>query len=79
MTSPRTCLLLLALLFAAPLSARHKPAPHPAFDLKRPEIVVFVNDVVARQQLNRKQVLAVLRKGEPQPKIIEAMSRPAEK
>ena len=77
----RTCLLILALLLAAPLSARHHKAvpQHPRFDLKRPEIVAFVNDLVARQQLPKKQVLALLRKGEPQPKIIEAMTRPAEK
>jgi membrane-bound lytic murein transglycosylase B len=78
-TSPRTCFAILALLLAAPLSARHKPVQHPKFDLKRPEIVAFVNDVVARQQLKKKQVLALLRKGEPQPQIIEAMTRPAEK
>jgi len=76
----RTCLLILALLIAAPLSARHKAVPqHPTFDIKRPEIVAFVNDLVARDQLSKKQVLALLRKGEPQPKIIEAMNRPAEK
>lgn len=80
MTSARTCLLLLALLLAAPLSARHKAVPpHPAFNLKRPEIAAFVTDVVARQNLKKKQVLALLRKGEPQPKIIEAITRPAEK
>ena len=79
MTHSRTGLLILALLLAAPVSARHKHAQHPQFDLKRPEIVAFVNDVVARQQLPKKQVLALLRKGEPQPKIIEAMTRPAEK
>ncbi|MDB6108138.1 MAG: Lytic murein transglycosylase [Gammaproteobacteria bacterium] len=79
MTSRRTCLALLALLLAAPLSARHKPVQAPKFDLKRPEIVAFVNDMVTREQLKKKQVLALLRKGEPQPKIIEAMTRPAEK
>jgi membrane-bound lytic murein transglycosylase B len=78
-TSRRTCLALLALLLAAPLSARHKPVQAPKFDLKRPEIVAFVNDMVTREQLKKKQVLALLRKGEPQPKIIEAMTRPAEK
>jgi len=73
-------LLVLALVLSAPLSARHKVVQkHPAFDLKRPEIVAFVKDVVARDQLSKKQVLALLRKGEPQPKIIEAMNRPAEK
>ncbi len=76
----RICLLVLALVLSAPLSARHKVVPkHPTFDLKRPEIVAFVNDVVARDQLKKKQVMALLRKGEPQPKIIEAMTRPAEK
>jgi membrane-bound lytic murein transglycosylase B len=77
--SRRTCLLLLSLVLAAPLSARHKSVPHPGFDLKRPEIAAFVADVVARDQLRKKQVLALLRKGEPQPRIIEAMTRPAEK
>jgi membrane-bound lytic murein transglycosylase B len=78
--SARPFLLVLLLVFAAPLSARHKHVQQPPkFDLKRPEIVAFVNDVVARNQLPKKQVLALLRKGEPQPKIIEAMTRPAEK
>jgi membrane-bound lytic murein transglycosylase B len=76
----RTCLLILALALAAPVIARHKAAQaHPAFDLKRPDIVAFVNDVATRDQLPKKSILALLRKGEPQPKIIEAMTRPAEK
>lgn len=80
MTSSRTCLVILGLLLVAPVSARHKPVQHhPSFDLKRPEILAFVNAVVERDQLKKKQVLALLRKGEPQPKIIEAMTRPAEK
>jgi membrane-bound lytic murein transglycosylase B len=79
-TASRIGLLVLALLLAVPAGARHKAAPkHPTFDLKRPEIVAFVKEVVARDQLPKKQVLALLRKGEPQPKIIEAMNRPAEK
>ncbi|MFL6600660.1 MAG: lytic murein transglycosylase B [Steroidobacteraceae bacterium] len=80
MTAVRICLAMLALLLAAPSSARHKAVQqHPKFDLQRPEIVAFVNDVVARNQLKKRQVLALLRKAEPQPKIIEAMTRPAEK
>jgi membrane-bound lytic murein transglycosylase B len=78
--SARTCLGIVGLLLVAPVSARHKPVQHhPSFDLKRPEIVAFVSDVVERDPLKKKQVLALLRKGEPQPKIIEAMTRPAEK
>jgi membrane-bound lytic murein transglycosylase B len=72
--------LVLSALLVAPVSARHhKPAQQAHFDLKRPEIVAFVADVVARNQLKKSQVLALLRKGEPQPKIVEAMTRPAEK
>jgi membrane-bound lytic murein transglycosylase B len=67
------------LLLVAPAGARHKPVQHPKFDLKRPEIVAFVKDVVERDGLKKRQVLALLRKAEPQPKIIEAMTRPAEK
>lgn len=80
-TPSRIGLLVLALLLALPAGARHKAPPPkpPTFNLKRPEIVAFVNEVVTKDQLPRKQVLALLRKGEPQPKIIEAMNRPAEK
>ena len=79
-TASRLGLLVLALVLATPLSARHKAVQkHPTFDMKRPEIVAFVNDVAQRDQLPKKQVLALLRTGEPQPKIIEAMNRPAEK
>ena len=79
MISARTLLLIGSLLLVAPVGARHKAPQHPKFDLKRPEIVAFVKDVVERDGLRKKQVLALLRKAEPQPKIIEAMTRPAEK
>jgi membrane-bound lytic murein transglycosylase B len=88
--SARACLLVFVVLLAGamqapPALARHKAAhpkaaAHPPkFDLHRPEIVAFVNDVAARNGLDKRRVLALLRKGEPQPKIIEAMTRPAEK
>lgn len=60
-------------------SAGNHPAHGPKFDLKRAEIVAFVNDVVARDALNRRKVLRLLAKAEPQPKILEIMTRPAEK
>lgn len=64
---------------AAAASHRHRHPATAGFDLKRPEIVSFVNDVVARDPLKRKAVLALLAKAEPQPKIIDLMTRPAEK
>lgn len=69
--------VVLALITAQPTLAAHHKTPH--FNLKRPEIVSFVNEVVSRDLLRRKAVLALLAKAEPQPKIIELMSRPAEK
>jgi membrane-bound lytic murein transglycosylase B len=51
---------------------------HTRFDLNRADIVAFV-DRVAGKGLARNAVFAVLAKAEPQPKIIEAMNRPAEK
>ena len=80
--------LRLALLLAvlAPLTAQpalaarhHRPHATAGFDLKRPEIVSFVKEVTAKDGLKRKAVLALLAKAEPQPKIIELMTRPAEK
>jgi peptidoglycan lytic transglycosylase B len=68
----------LALSTAQPAFALHHHR-HNGFDLKRPEIVSFVNEVVSRDSLKRKAVLALLAKAEPQPKIIELMTRPAEK
>jgi membrane-bound lytic murein transglycosylase B len=73
--------LVLAAITAQPAAAshHHRHPPTTGFDLKRPEIVNFVTDVVARDPLKRKAVLALLAKAEPQPKIIELMTRPAEK
>ncbi len=70
--------LVLASLMAQPaLAFRHHRTAR--FNLKRPEIVSFVNQVVARDPLKRKAVLALLAKAEPQPKILDLMNRPAEK
>ncbi len=58
------------------------PAPpiieHGHFDLSRPEIQGFLDQLVA-QGLSRAQMTAVLAAAEAQPKIIESMDRPAEK
>ena len=70
-------LLLLAALACAPALAQPATATH--FDLKRPEIVSFVNEVVARDGLTRKEVRSLLKAAQPQPKIIDIMNRPLEK
>ncbi len=83
----RSQLLLCALLLLPPgLQARtahttaHARTAHgPRFDLHRPEIVAFVDAVVQRDSFKRRKVLALLANAEPQPKILEIMSRPAEK
>ena len=68
---------------AAPVAAP-APAPVPVpvatrFDLRRPEIVAFVNAVVRQDGLSRRQVQHLLKQAQPQPKIIEIMNRPIEK
>jgi peptidoglycan lytic transglycosylase B len=71
--------LLFCGLLAAPALAQTAPTPHKGFDLTRPEIASFVDDVVARDSLDRKAVLALLSKAEPRPTIIDRSSKPAER
>lgn len=49
------------------------------FDLDRPEIREFVEATAAAQKVQPLEVYRLLAKAEPQPKIIEAISKPAEK
>lgn len=71
--------LLLCLLVLLPAGAEPALAPAKGFDLTRSDIVGFVDDVTARDSLNRKAVLALLAKAEPQPKVIERITKPAER
>jgi membrane-bound lytic murein transglycosylase B len=50
----------------------------PAFDLSRPEIRSFIQEASA-QGLPARHVMALLSAAEPQPQIVDAMNRPAEK
>jgi len=72
---------LLALLACAPALAQ--PASPPAlatsFDLHRPEIAAFIDEVTQREGLKRKDVQRLLKAARPQPKIIDMMNRPIEK
>ncbi len=70
---------LLAALACTPAGAQPADAAAGGFDLQRPEIVEFVNDVVSRDGLNRKDVRALLKEAQPQPKIIDIMNRPIER
>jgi len=58
------------------------PAPsaanHAHFDLDRADIRSYIDELVAKG-LDREQLTSVLAAAEPQPKIIDAMTRPAEK
>jgi membrane-bound lytic murein transglycosylase B len=72
---------------AAPPLPPSAPAPAPApeliatpFDLHRPEIAQFVNDVVGHEEgWSRKAVVALLSQAQPQSKILDIMSRPLER
>jgi membrane-bound lytic murein transglycosylase B len=71
--------LLAAIAALVPASADTASNKTARFDLSRPEIRKFVAEVAARDELSRKYLLRILAKAEPQPKIIELMTRPAEK
>ena len=55
------------------------PAVAQAFDLERPEVRAFVNDVATRNHLDRDWVAKVVGSAESKTAIIEAMNKPAER
>jgi peptidoglycan lytic transglycosylase B len=73
--------ILLAALVCASAGAQPAPAPAvaPRFDLQRPEIASFIDQVVTQDGLRRRDVRKLLAEAQPQPKIIEAVTRPVEK
>ena len=74
----RQAALALALCASAAVSAE-APAPKAThFDLSRPEISRFLDEISA-QGVDREAAAATLAQAEPQPRIIESMSKPAEK
>jgi membrane-bound lytic murein transglycosylase B len=64
--------LLLCLIGAA-------PRPAAAIDTRRADVAGFINEVSARDSINKRQLRKVLKAANSQPSIIEAMDRPAEK
>ena len=55
------------------------PTTVQAFDLQREDIRNFIDEVSTRHQLDQEAVQALLAEGRHQPRIIEAISRPAER
>jgi membrane-bound lytic murein transglycosylase B len=72
-------LLSLVLLLAATAHADGSFSGRTRFDLDRPEIRDFVEATAAAQKVAPLELYRLLAKAEPQPKIIEAMTKPAEK
>jgi membrane-bound lytic murein transglycosylase B len=63
---------------SAPPAAEYSVVDRSHFDLSRPEIRSYIDQLVA-QGLDRDRVTALLGAAEPQQKILDAISRPAEK
>jgi membrane-bound lytic murein transglycosylase B len=61
---------------AAPTAAT---APSAGFDLERPEIASFVEEVAQRDGFSRLEVRRLLHEAQPQPRIIDIMTRPIER
>ncbi len=72
--------MLVAAVSLLPARAGSAAAPPPQrFDLKRPEIKAFLDEVSQRNDIKRTQLVKLLRTAQPQPKIIELISKPAER
>lgn len=75
-------LLLCACAATPALAQTAAPAAADAptkFDLSRPEIAAFIDNVVAQDGLDRKSVVHILSKGEPRATILDRSSKPAER
>jgi membrane-bound lytic murein transglycosylase B len=68
-----------AFLFAVSALADGLFSGRDRFDLDRPEIRQFVEATAAEQKIEPLEIYRLLAKAEPQPKIIELVTKPAEK
>ncbi len=77
----RTALALTAAfsLVTGPALAEGSFSGHTRFDLDRSDIREFVEHAAAQNEMEPLDVYRLLAKAEPQPKIVEAMSKPAER
>jgi membrane-bound lytic murein transglycosylase B len=76
---PQRCIALLLALALPLFAAAAEPRARATFDTQRAELRAFATEVAPRVGLSSKQILELLGKARPQPAIIEAMSRPAER
>ena len=74
----RWVFLSLLLVLSGTVMGEHDDEQH-AFDLARPEIAAFIDDLVATEGFNRQSIQDVLGAARYQPKIIESISKPAER
>jgi membrane-bound lytic murein transglycosylase B len=70
---------------AAPASTGSAPAEPPSappatpFDVHRPEIAHWIDEVVGHDGWSRKKVVRLLKQAQPQPKVLDIMTRPLER
>jgi membrane-bound lytic murein transglycosylase B len=78
---PRIALALSPIVFLISSSAQAEGSfsGRTRFDLDRPEIRAFVETTAAAQKIEPLEIYRLLAKAEPQPKIIELITKPAEK
>jgi membrane-bound lytic murein transglycosylase B len=62
-----------------PARADSTVASPPQFDLERPEIKAFIDDVARRHELSREKISELLSEAKPQPRIVELISKPPER
>ncbi|HMD58173.1 MAG TPA: lytic murein transglycosylase, partial [Steroidobacteraceae bacterium] len=74
--SIRALLIAATLLGGAPAGA-HELAGGSHLDVSRPEVAAFIDQLVA-QGFDREQLSATLAQAEPQPRVLEAVTKPAE-
>jgi len=70
---------IVALLYSSTALADGSFTGRTRFDLDRPEIQAFVEATAAAQKMQPLDIYRLLAKAEPQPKIIELITKPAEK
>ena len=74
----RLIALLSVISALLPVSAA-PTLPSNGFDVEREDIRTFIDEVATRHSLDKDDLRKLIAEAEPQPKIIELMSRPAER